>query len=81
MAVWKRKCAGALIVIHNADHLPPHCHVQIGSLEYKVGLHNLEVMKPGGALLKAPLKACLKRHQVEMLQAWENVKILGRISQ
>ena len=76
LAVWKRKCGGALIVIHDFDHLPPHCHVFEGGRHLKVELWGLEVIKPSGATLSPAVRRCLKRHQVEMLEAWERVRTL-----
>jgi hypothetical protein len=76
VAVWKRKCGGAEIVIHNADHLPPHCHVLLRGTHLKIEILNLEVIKPGGAAVKPALMKCLRRYQSEMLQAWGNVTLL-----
>lgn len=76
MAVWKRKCAGSEIIIHNADHLPPHCHVTTGTAHLKIELLNLTVMKPEGAVVKPSLMRCLRKHQAEMLRAWGRVTLL-----
>jgi len=76
VAVWKRKCGGALILIHDFDHLPPHCHVFEGGRHLKVELWSLEVVKPVGATPSPAVRKCLKQYQVEMLEAWERVRIL-----
>lgn len=77
MAVWRTKCRGARIWINEVDHPPPHCHVLIDGRHFKVELWTLRVLKPRGAILSSSLRACLKEHQDEMLQAWDWVRILS----
>lgn len=76
MAVWRTKCAGARIWINEVDHPPPHCHITAGRRHYKVALWTLQVLKPAGGGLPAPLRTCVRTHQLEMLRAWDRVRLL-----
>ena len=75
MAVFKVKCANAEIEIHEWDHLPPHCHVYIKGREVWVLLETLQVWRPPYTL-PGNLRKCLKKHQADMLIAWDEVTII-----
>ena len=75
MALWRRKCGGAVILIRRADHHPPHCHILAGSYRLKVELGSWLVIKPRGAVLTPALRRCLRKYEAEMLEAWERVLI------
>ena len=76
MAVWKQKCGGGRIWIYEVDHPPPHCHIAWKGRHFKVALWDLQVLKPAGVELPAPLRSCLRTYRVEMLKAWESVRLL-----
>ena len=42
MAVWKQTVAGCGVKINDVDHLPPHCHVDLGSRRVKVNLFSVD---------------------------------------
>lgn len=77
MAVWKAKCGGAEIKIHDFDHPPPHCHVNSRDGHMKVNLWTLEVMKPVHGKLTPAIRKCLRQYQEEMLKAWDKVRLAG----
>lgn len=76
MAVFKRKCRGFKLKINDADHLPPHCHVHVAGRNVRVDLVTLEVLNPPPHILPPQITGCIRRHQEEMLEAWERVVIL-----
>lgn len=75
LAVWKRRCGGALIVINDFDHPPPHCHIFQDRRHMKGELWSLHVIKPEGEVLTPAVRRCLKRFQLDMLEAWERVRV------
>ncbi len=75
MAVWKKKLAGVEVKIHNTDHPPPHCHAFVLRRDLKITLDNFEVLNPPPHDIPSALRKTLKTHQIEMLEAWENVHI------
>ncbi len=66
------------MVIRNVDHNPPHCHViGGGGRDLKVSIETLEVLAPASATLSPSLRKCLREDQAKMLEAWEQVLIMG----
>lgn len=76
MAVWKRTVGGYPVVIHDVDHGPPHCHVFVNGRDVEVLLYDLEIRNPPPNALPGILRRKLKAVQIEMLQAWDRVKII-----
>lgn len=76
MAVWKRKIGGYEVVIHDVDHGAPHCHIFIDGRDVEVVLYDLSIRKPPPHSLPGKLRRQLKSVQVEMLKAWDRVKIV-----
>ena len=76
MAEWKKKCGGGKMWINEVDHPPPHCHITAGGRHFKVDLWTLQALKPAGEELPAPLRACVRTYQEEMLKAWESVRLM-----
>ena len=74
MSVWKVKCGGAEFRIADADHLPPHCHVRVSHQDVKVNIYSLTPLHP--VRLSSGLRACLKKHQADMVTAWDKVKVV-----
>ena len=75
MAAWKGKLAGYPVVIHEVDHYPPHCHVELDGRDVRVHLLTLQVLKPPPNDLPAPLRRELCNSQEELLEAWERVHV------
>ena len=75
MAVWKQTVAGFEVKIHDVDHMPPHCHVDIGRKDAKVNLHTLEIMNPPPHGLPPKLRRRLLDLQPDLLKAWELVRV------
>ena len=75
--MFKEKCAGAKFKINDVDHLPPHCHVWWG--DGKTCTVNLLTLEPRekGVELPGPVRDCLKKFQAAMLEAWDDVTIMG----
>ena len=76
MAVWKQTVAGCGVKINDVDHLPPHCHVDLGSRRVKVNLFTLQVMDPPPHELPGGVHRQLRRPQEELLDAWERVRVV-----
>ena len=70
-----RRSPNAEIEIHAADHLPPHCHVFMKKGMVRVRLDTLEGFW-SNLRLTARIRKCLRKHQENMLLAWENVTII-----
>ncbi|MGD2124241.1 MAG: DUF4160 domain-containing protein, partial [Gemmatimonadota bacterium] len=77
VAVLSRKCGGYKLKINDADHHPPHCHVNIGGRNTRVDLVTLKVLNPPPHRLPPQLVRCIRKHQEEMLEAWDRVVILA----
>lgn len=75
VAVFKTKCANAKIKVNNVDHNPPHCHVFPGGRQVLVDLATLEIIRPVGASLSPAVMDCLRKYQVQMLEAWNDVTV------
>lgn len=75
MAVFKRKCAGYEVKIHEVDHAPPHCHIAIRGRDKKVCLMTLAILNPPPHALPPALRSALASCQDEMLRAWDDVTI------
>jgi hypothetical protein len=80
VARFKTKCAGHTIKVNDVDHLPAHCHV-LNGMNVLVALHTLEIIRPAGATLTSAVRSCLRKHQMEMLRAWEQVEIMNGTEQ
>ena len=78
MAVYKKKLKGIQVKIHNVDHPPPHCHAYIEHRDIKINILTLEVMNPPPTSIPAKLNKAIKAEQENLLQAWEEVKIIPR---
>lgn len=76
MAVWKRKVAGCEVKIHDMDHLPPHCHAFVEGKDLKITLFELSVMNPPPNDPPTKLRKGLAALQEELLEAWEDVRII-----
>jgi hypothetical protein len=76
VAVFSRKCGGYRLKINDADHQPPHCHVNIGGRNTRVDLVTLKVLDPPPHQLPPQLLRCIRKYQEEMLEAWDKVVIL-----
>jgi Domain of unknown function (DUF4160) len=74
MAVFKRKCANAVITINDRDHPPPHCHVRFQKGMVRVNILTLEVYR-SKKTLPANIRHCLLECQEDMIVAWDNVTI------
>ena len=79
MAAFSARCGGFKIKINNHDHEPPHCHVSVAGRNASIDLMTLEVLNPPAHELPSSLKRCLKRHQADMLLAWQSVTIVGTV--
>lgn len=77
MAVWKGTVAGFPVVIHSVDHRPPHCHVFIQGRDVRVALHSMERMNRNTPRLPPSLRRDLIGLRDELLEAWDNVIIIG----
>jgi len=76
VAVFNKKCSGFKLKINDADHPPPHCHMNVAGRNTRVDLVTLEVLNPPPHQLPPQVVRCMKRYQEEMLLAWEEVTIL-----
>ncbi len=76
MAVWKARLAGAEVKIHDVDHEPAQCHVFLSGRSIRVDLFTLAVMNPPPHDLPPRLRRALAQRRVEMLEAWEKVRII-----
>lgn len=74
--MWKRKVGGYQVVIHDVDHLPPHCHIYIEGRSVEVRLLDLEVRSPPPNSLPGKLRKQLSSVQEDMLKAWDQVKVV-----
>jgi uncharacterized protein DUF4160 len=74
MAVLKHKCGDAVIRIKDADHYPPHCHVQFRGRDVKVKLQDLEPLST--IPLPHAVKKYLRENQEQLLAAWERVRVV-----
>ena len=75
MAVWKQTVAGSEVKIHDVDHMPPHCHADLGGKDVKVNLHTLQIINPPPHALPPTLRRRLLHLQPELLEAWELVRV------
>jgi len=75
MAVWKEKLAGCEVKIHNTDHPPPHCHAFVMGRDLRITLDTFQVLNPPPHHIPTALRRALKKHQLDMLAAWEAVHI------
>ena len=46
MAVFNRKCGGYKFKINDADHDPPHCHVNIGGKNTQIDIYTFQILSP-----------------------------------
>lgn len=76
MALFNKKCGGFKFKINDVDHLPPHCHVNIGGRNTQIDILTLEILNPPPHKLPSNVRKCMQQYQEEMLEAWDNVKIL-----
>jgi hypothetical protein len=76
VAVFKAIWAGVQVKINNVDHEPPHCHVWPDGKNTLVDLRTLEVLRPRGVELPAPLYQQLRKHQAELLETWQKVTVM-----
>lgn len=75
MAVWKRQIDGHSVKVHNVDHPPPHCHVEVGGKDLKIDMAFLSVMNPPPHELPGRLRRKLAQVQESLLEAWERVQV------
>jgi hypothetical protein len=75
MAVFQVRCANTVVRIYEVDHPPPHCHVKLNGRDVRVMLRTLAVWR-SNYTLPPNLRKCLRKHQEEMLAAWEQVTII-----
>lgn len=76
VAVYSRKCGGWKFKINDVDHGPPHCHVHISGRNTQVDLFTFRILNPPPHRLPPGVRRCLRKHRVEMLEAWERVLIV-----
>jgi len=76
LAVFNEKCGGFKFKINDADHQPPHCHVNIAGRNTRVDIMTLEILNPPPHELTPNVRKCMKELQEVMLAAWDEVKIL-----
>jgi hypothetical protein len=75
VAVFKRQCGGFAVKIHDVDHDPPHCHVDIKGRNTRVCLMTLRILNPPPHSLPPTLRKALTDCREEMLRAWDDVKV------
>lgn len=78
MATWRGKCAGYAVWINDVDHLEAHCHVILDGRNKAVDLYTLEIRNPPPNDLPPNLRRSLKAVQAELLQAWDQVRIVPK---
>lgn len=76
MAVYKKRLNGIQVKIHNVDHPPPHCHAYIDHKDVRINLLTQEIMNPPPVTIPAKLNKAFKEELEELLEAWEQVKII-----
>ncbi|MCH7540851.1 MAG: DUF4160 domain-containing protein [Proteobacteria bacterium] len=78
MAVFNEKCGGYKFKINDADHDPPHCHVNIRGRNTQIDIYTFEILTPPPHSLPPNVRKCLRLMQEEMIEAWDSVTILKR---
>lgn len=76
MAVFKARISNYTVVIHNTDHLPPHCHVQINGRDKQISLVTLLILNPPPHSLPVSLRKGLISLQPKLILSWKKVHIL-----
>jgi len=76
MAVYKKWISNHLVVIHNTDHHPPHCHIQLLGRDKQVSLDSLEILNPPPNNLPVALRKGLLLIQPELIASWKKVHLL-----
>ena len=62
--------------INDVDHPPPHCHVIVEGRNKQVDLYTFGIRNPPPDALPAKVRKQLAELQPELLQAWDQVKII-----
>ena len=76
MAKWRGKCAGYEVWINDIDHPPPHLHVILEGRNRAVHLYTLEIRNPPPHQLPPRLRRELRALHGELMEAWEQVRII-----
>lgn len=76
MAKWRGKCAGHEVWINDVDHPPAHCHVIVDGRNKQVDLYAFTIRNPPPDELPAKVWRQLAELQPELLQEWDQVKII-----